>query len=138
MRCAECAFQVPLHLVLSHRMPGCCPDLRIAPPLNPLLTNTNYPWEIAIGTMLLWAVHHPETLTGGFWSKYSTLLMPRSRQQTSLLFYSKQELQELQVNSMQHSWSERCEQVEQVQPKSEEERFSERFSKLFVSAAYAT
>lgn len=54
-------------------------------------------WEMQIAALLLWVLRLPEGQPlGQFWRQYVRLIPP-IQQQTSLLLWSQQELEELQV-----------------------------------------
>ncbi len=95
----EALIRVPLDLVLSCYIPGCSPAAVCAPELQPLL-HSSYPWEIQLGGMLAWASQCAagSGRLGMFWSEYRQGLIPSAEQQMSLLLWSKDELNELQVS----------------------------------------
>ena len=51
-------LRVPLHLLLSHNLPGACPCLLASGCLQRVFTST-LSWEIKIGAALLWAESQP-------------------------------------------------------------------------------
>jgi hypothetical protein len=87
---------VPLRLVLSATIPGCCPEALAAPELAGLLAS-DAPWELQIGGLLLWA----RWSSGGgpltrFWRAYAAAALPQPAEMTSLLHFTAEELGELQ------------------------------------------
>lgn len=92
---------VPLDLVLSVSIPGCSPAPdQMTPELQQLLHHSavSHCWEMQVAALLLWALRRPpQSRIGGFWQRYRPLL-PRGVQDcSSLLVWSRAELQELQV-----------------------------------------
>ncbi|KAG2438676.1 hypothetical protein HXX76_005223 [Chlamydomonas incerta] len=108
-------IRVPLRLCLSHEVPGCCPGACSSRALAPMLAcadQTAVPWEVVLAALLVWACRLPEagpgTAGGGagpdpglarFWRRYRALL-PTAVQQTSLTFWNRDELQQLQNDSL--------------------------------------
>lgn len=93
--------RVPLGIVLSASLPGCCPAARAAPELRPLLADPAARWELQLAGLLLWACA-PGTAAGcverRFWREYRSALPPAERQ-ASLLLFGEDELAELQVGA---------------------------------------
>ena len=98
-------IRVPLELTLSDSIPGAsAPSLDCIP--------ANLPWEIRLGALLLWASSspcssHSDRAQGDpwkglrhFWSEYKSRFIPDSSQQTSLLLWSHEELEEIQVRNL--------------------------------------
>lgn len=87
---------VPLRLVLSARIPGCCPEALAAPELAGLLAPGAAPWELQVGGLLLWARWSAGTdsVLARFWRAYAAAFIPDDM--TSLLHFTAEELGELQ------------------------------------------
>lgn len=91
---------VPLHLCLSHCMPGACTEAYTSAALAPAFANEALPWELKLGIALLWAVHRDpgNSAAGAFWSRYAQLL-PALQDLSTVLVMSRDELLELQVRA---------------------------------------
>ena len=104
-------IRVPLDLVLSHAIPGCCPAARAAPELQALLADDQVPWEVQIAGLVLWASapapapapaaasgdrQQPEPRERRFWREYAARVLPPSDELASLLLWSDAELRWLQ------------------------------------------
>ena len=65
------AIRVPLALVLSAEVPGCCPAALASPPLQSVLHELRgSEWELRLAAILLWAVRQePEGPVGCFWGR---------------------------------------------------------------------
>lgn len=102
--CQQLLVSVPLHLVLSCSTPGCSPSPEQIPEkLDALLQQhpISQHWELQIAALLLWALWQPaHTTIGGFWQRYAALIPPLC-EQSGLLLWSMQELQELQDAGLQ-------------------------------------
>jgi hypothetical protein len=72
----QLAIRVPLSLVLSDEVPGCCPAALACQPLRDALHELRAEeetdrWELRLAAMLLWAVRQrPESPVGSFWGRW--------------------------------------------------------------------
>jgi hypothetical protein len=68
-----------------------------------------------LATLLLWAVRQPQdSQLGGFWRRYAAELLPSLNEQAGLLFWSEQELEQLQDGQLKVTalaWQEEVHQA---------------------------
>lgn len=77
------------------------------PLLQELLRASHLPWQVRLGGVLALACspnvpQHPENKSFRFWRRYS-LLLPSAEDQTSLMFFSPEELMALQDGEMEEA-----------------------------------
>lgn len=90
-------LRVPQGLALSPSISGCRGYSDAPASLRRLLSDGALPWEVTVGSLLLWACSSQRPPTD-FYPQYRRLL-PDADDQTSLLLFSAQELQQLQVSA---------------------------------------
>jgi hypothetical protein len=76
---AERYVRVPVSMVLSDEVPGCCQEAAAFPQLDDVIKRLkSYPehdrWELRLAAMLLWAVRQEShTSVGAFWARWEPL-----------------------------------------------------------------